>query len=199
MIPTVTAAVEGPLDEAVARRLIVACGGVPGVVHIKEGKGRLLKRLRGYNAAAEHGPWLVLIDLDDPTADPAERERAWLPDPSRGLCLGVPVTAVEAWLLADRERAARFLRVARSQAPADPEGVPRPKRTVVDVARRSSSAEVRRDLVPREGSGREVGPAYTSRMIEFAAGPWRPDVAKVDSASLRRCMDRLERTLMTFR
>ena len=172
---------------------------VPGAVHVKEGKPRLLKALRGYNAAAVRAPWLVLVDLDDPQADPAEKELEWLPAPSRGMCLSTAVSMVEAWLLADRERLAQFLHVSRTRVPRRPDELPRPKRAVVGIARRSPSAAIRSDLVPREGTGREVGPAYTARMAEFAAERWRPGVARAASPSLDRCMRRLDRVLSTHR
>jgi hypothetical protein len=101
------------------------------------------------------------------------------------------VRAVEAWLLADRERLAHFLGIQLSHVPTNPEAVDDPKRTVIELAERSRRRGIREDMVPRPGSGRTQGPAYTSRMIEFAmderAG-WRPDVAGSSSASLCRCL-----------
>ena len=101
------------------------------------------------------------------------------------------VRAVEAWLLADRESLATFLSVAASHIPREPEGVTDPKRAMVDLAMHSRRREIREDMVPRPRSGRTVGPAYTSRLIEFVmdtAAGWRPDVAARSSDSLSRCL-----------
>jgi hypothetical protein len=51
-------------------------------------------------------------------------------------------------------------------------------------------------MIPREGSGRAVGPAYTSRLIEYVETAWRPREAAQRSESLRRalvCLERLVR------
>jgi len=46
-------------------------------------------------------------------------------------------------------------------------------------------------VVPRPESGRSEGPAYTSRLIEYAQGTWRPDVAAQHADSLARLCRRL--------
>lgn len=61
---TVTAAVEGIVDEAVVRKLIAHAGGVPGTVYGKNGKSLLRKKIDAYNNAARYASWMVLIDLD---------------------------------------------------------------------------------------------------------------------------------------
>ena len=66
-----------------------------------------------------------------------------------------------------------------------------PKLTLVNIARTSRRRDIRADMVPREGSGRAVGPAYTSRVIEYSQGPWRPHVAARYSDSLARFCTRL--------
>ena len=95
--------------------------------------------------------------------------------------------------MADAERLAAFIGVARNKVPADPERLDHPKRTMVNLARLSRRRDVRRDMVPRRGSGRIEGPAYTSRLIEYAADRWRPDVAAPHADSLRRAVACLQR------
>jgi hypothetical protein len=107
------------------------------------------------------------------------------------MCFRIAVRAVEAWFFADDERLARFLSVARSKIPSLPEQVEDPKRTMVELAGRSRKREIREDMVPRPGSRRKEGPAYASRLIEFAHSFWRPEVAATKSDSLRRCVERL--------
>ena len=89
-------AVEGPIDEAVARRVIEAAGAELGPVYGKNGKDQLLQRLNGYNAAARYAPWLVLVDLDqDADCAPPFRD-AQLPTPAVSMCFRVAVHEVEA-------------------------------------------------------------------------------------------------------
>lgn len=195
MAPLVTihAAVEGDLDEAVVRRLIAHAGAEPGTVYGKAGKDALRAKVGGYNNAARRAPWLVLVDLDAEEDCAPPLCRRWLADPAPLLCFRVAVRQIEAWLMADRDTLGRYLRVARSRIPPAPETLSSPKDTLVSLARGSRSRNLRQDMVPREGSGRRVGPAYTSRMIEYVLDAWRPAVASTRAESLLRAIRCIER------
>jgi hypothetical protein len=191
----ISGAVEGPLDETVVRKLIVLAGGRPGTVYGRNGKAFLRRQIPGYNNAARHLPWIVLVDLDrDAECAPPLREE-WVPDPALYLCFRVAVREVEAWLMADTESLADFLGVARSRIPANPEQLQDPKTEMVNLARHSRRRDVREDMVPRERSGRQVGPAYPSRLMEYVETRWRPDVAAKRAESLRRAIDCLKRLI----
>jgi hypothetical protein len=186
--------VEGYLDEAVLHQVVRYAGLSLANVYGREGKSSLLKSVRGYNAAANHAPWVVLVDLDMDCDCAPPCARIWLPEPAPHMCFRVVVRAIEAWLLADRDRIADFLAVRHNLVPADPDTIGDPKRALVELARRSRRRSLRTDLVPREGSGRFVGPLYTARMIEFVndqAAGWRVDHAVRVSQSLKRCVDSL--------
>lgn len=186
MPAVISAAVEGVTDEAVVRRLVVHVGAEPGTVYGKNGKPHLKERIAGYNHAARHAPWLVLVDLDQDADCAPPLVADWLPAPAPRLCFRVAVRAVEAWLMADTDAIADFLGVARKHIPGDPDAVLAPKQALVNLARASRRKAIREDIVPREGSGRAVGPAYTSRLIEYTASAWRPADAAHRSESLRR-------------
>ena len=190
---TISAAVEGSLDEAVVSRLIRNVGALPGTVHGKNGKPYLRDRISGYNNPARHAPWVVLVDLDAEDVCAPSVQGAWLPDPAARMCLRFAVQAVEAWLMADTERVAAFMGVARSRVPQDPERLEHPKQAMVNLARHSRRRDIRDDMVPRQGSGRGEGPAYTSRLIEYATDRWRPDDAAARANSLRRALRCLRR------
>jgi hypothetical protein len=196
-VVTISAAVEGTVDEAVARRLILFAGGCLGPVHVKQGKQSLQQRVGGYNDAAKYAPWMVLVDLDNDHVCAAQLRAAWLAQQAPCLCFRIAVRAVEAWLLADFEAIATFLRVARGKIPREPEILDNPKATIVALAQGSRRPEVREDMVPRNGSGRSVGPAYSSRLIEFASLSWRPAAAAARAESLRRAIDCLRRLCET--
>lgn len=187
-------AVEGLVDEAVLRRIADHIGASVHAVYGRNGKPALLQRLEGYNRAAQFSPWLVLLDLDEDDQCAPPYRVALLPRPAPRMCFRIAVRETEAWLLADRERLAGFLAVALSKIPSNPEGIRDPKRNMVDLARQSRRREIREDMVPWPGSGRTVGPAYTSRLIQFALdnkNGWRPEVAARSSDSLARCLRRL--------
>lgn len=189
----VSGVVEGLTDEAVARRIINHVGFGWGTTYGLDGKASILKRLSGYNQAARHSPWFIAVDLDGDTQCASEFVQLHLPNPSRGMHFRVAVQETEAWLLADRERIASYFRISIASVPTEPDSIADPKRKLVDLAVRSRSRAVREDMVPRLGSGRDVGPGYTSRIIEFATSSWRPEVASALSRSLSRCITALRR------
>lgn len=187
----ISSVVEGLTDEAVIRRVLCSVGIILGPVFGKNGKHWVRKHIHAYNQAAVHHPWFVVVDLDADVDCAPMLVRNWLPAPSIHMLLRVAVREVEAWLLADRKHMARFLGVSEADVPANPDSLNDPKGTIVELARRSRQRNIRMDIVPRQSSGRAVGPAYASRMIEYATGLWRPDVAAGNSDSLARCMRRL--------
>lgn len=199
---TISVAVEGDLDAAVLRRLLRSVGAEPGTIYGRRGKSHLLDRLAAYNQAARFQPWVVLLDLNQDAACVPQILPRWLPAPAPQMCLRVAVRAVDAWLLADAERLARFLHIPRHHIPARPDAIDHPKQYIVSLARQSRSSAIREDMVPRPESGRDVGPAYTARLIQFVedeANGWRPEVAAEASESLARCLRRLHQLIQERR
>ncbi|MBI3957814.1 MAG: hypothetical protein HY328_03315 [Chloroflexi bacterium] len=195
--PSVSAAVEGIVDEAILRRIFLTANLALHRVYIADGKSNLLQRLPGYNHAARWQPWIVLIDLDQDAECAPAASQTWLPEIVPNLCLRSAVRAVEAWLFADPASLAQFLRVPIAQIPPQPESVGDPKLAMVNLARRSRRPAIVEDMTPRPHSGRSVGPAYASRLIEYANQFWQPQIAKDNSDSLHRvyrCLGKLVQT-----
>jgi hypothetical protein len=189
----ICAAVEGTIDEAVARKLIFEAGGTPGEIYGKKGKLFLRQKVQGFNNAARHSPWMVLVDLNSEAECVPPIREEWVPDPAPMLCFRVAVREVEAWLMADAESLAGFLGIARNKISDNPESIADPKTAMVNLARKSRRRYIREDMVPREESGRQVGPAYKSRLIEYVMEKWRPDIAASNADSLRRAIACLRR------
>jgi hypothetical protein len=190
----ISGAVEGPSDEAVWRRLVATRGAQVHRVQVQNGKHSLRRALPGYNNAAQGDPWLVLVDLDGDFACAPALVENWLPRPSRFMRFRVVVRQIESWLLADAERFAGFFGVPEVSIPVGPDDLPNAKAALLTLVARSARAEIRQDMMPGPRSGRRVGPAYTSRLIEFAtdeAQGWRPDVAALRSPSLSGCISRM--------
>jgi len=192
---SISAAVEGDVDETVVKKLIAHVGGQLGTVYGKHGKPALRQKIKGYNNAARHTPWIVLVDLDREAACAPPLLGSWLSKPASLLCFRVAVREIEAWLMADAATLARFLGVAQRRVPGSPEDMDYPKRVLVNLARHSRRRAIREDMVPRAGSGRQVGPAYPSRLIEYVESRWRPEVAAQCAGSLRRAIACLERLI----
>ena len=100
--------------------------------------------------------------------------------------------------MADKQTLASFLRVKADDVPLEPEKLKHPKDAMVNLARGSRRKNVRSDIVPRMNSGRRVGPAYASQLVEYVQERWRPEVAAEHAESLRRavnCLQKLARTV----
>ncbi len=186
-----TIAVEGMLDEAVARRLVAEAGGRVGDAFVKRGNRPLRAKVPGYNNAAKRATWFVMTDLDQDFHCAAALVAAWLPSRSPGMTLRVAVRAIEAWFLADRSGLASFLGVPVARLPRDPDGHADPKGLLVDLARGSRRRDIREDLVPTARAGRRIGPGYVGRMFDFVQTSWDPEKASALSPSLNRCRQRL--------
>lgn len=187
----ISAAVEGTTDDAAVRRVLAHCGIEPGPIHVRGGKPAVLDKIDGYRRASEHGPWLVLMDLDaDHSCAPSALEGLGM-NPTESFHLRFAVHQLEAWLLADRSNLAQFLRVRQAHLPDDPEAVADAKQALVNSARSSTSSRVKAEMIPVARSGRNVGAGYTSRLIEFINQHWDINAASQRADSLARMIERL--------
>ena len=188
---SVCVATEGLIDTAVVRRICQEVKLEISADYGESGKNRLDGALAGYNAAARHGSWLVLRDLDtDADCAPTLRARL-LAVPASGMAFRIAVREIEAWLIADLHSFAQYFSIPVGRVSTGPESIHRPKEYLVNLVRRSRSRTIRDDVVPRDGSRARVGPGYAGRMIEFASTVWSPHGASVRSDSLKRCLARL--------
>lgn len=190
-----SAAVEGLPDEAILWKICTVLGLHLGTVYGRTGKNFILNKLNAYNNSARFRHWVVLLDLDTDFPCAGLAIRTWLENPSPLMCLRVAVREIESWLLADSERIASFLRIRQSLVPRNPDDLDDPKLALINLARRSVSRAIREDMVPRDGAGQSEGPAYTSRIVQFARADsgWRPEIAAQFSPSLARCLVALRR------
>ena len=181
------------------KKLIAHIGGATINIYGRKGKPFLRTKIGGYNndSRTRHTPWLVLVDLDNEADCAPSMRDAWLPDPADNFCFRIAVREVEAWLMADAETLAGYLSVSMNRIPRIPESLAQPKNEMVNLGRRSRRNDVREDMAPRQESGRRVGPAYASRLIEYVNNEWRPEVAAGRSDSLRRAIICLKRLVQT--
>jgi hypothetical protein len=182
---------EGPLDGALARRLILHVGAQPGNDYITPRRARGVRsldaRIQGLCLAARHGRrLLVLRDLDRDAPCAGALIASLLPQPEPHLCLRIAVRASEAWLLADRDGIAEALAIAKNLVPAAPDLLDNPKIRLAEIASQSSRPDIRRIFA---GSHQERS-GWTA---EFIAEKW--DITRAvksnGSASLAKAVQRL--------
>ncbi|MBE9483418.1 MAG: DUF4276 family protein [Bacteroidetes bacterium] len=207
-------AVEDDLSEAVIRKILPDKYVVGKRRNLKQGgSGHLKKSIRAYNKNAAKGmPITVLTDLDKPLTparryttpvvidSDAEKYRCaptlikkWLPVPiHHNLLFRVAVREVEAWVLADRDRFARFLDIEETSIPVDVDGIDDPKKCLTDLARKSCKRELREAIAPKKGSTAKYGKDYNGPLIQFVEDRGDPRAAMRNSPSLKRAIKAVE-------
>lgn len=186
---------EGFLDERVLRKIVQTATGLEvGLSVFGKGKPYLEMRSGQLNKSARGAPIIVLADLDDPKACPADLVVKWLEGQPKAdqLLLRFAVLAVESWLLADAGELSAFLEVPTNKMPRDVDSVVAPKLKIVSLARSSKNRAIRDAVVPGKGSRALVGPNYTAEMTRFVENHWRLEVASRSSRSLNAAVRRLQ-------
>lgn len=193
MIDDLPFVVEGDVDLAVMRKLLAFADLPFSGGTVANGKQKLKKFASAWNKAARNGgPRLILCDLDAEPC-PSGLITQFVGQRNVNLCFRVAVREIEAWLLADAKGIARFFDISPSVVPPKPENLPKPKESMIDLARRSNILKFSESMAPRPGSGRSQGPAYSKYIIDFVTDYWSPAHA-IDSKrapSLNRAFRRL--------
>ncbi len=186
--------VEGMTDESLVRRLLSDFGISPVRVYAGGGKSKLDPKVARWNHASNRQQMFVLRDWDRDDRATCPQE---LIDSIAGgkivqpkLMIRVPVRAMESWILADAKAVQDYFKVTGSTASPDSES--NPKQKLISMCARSTSKDVKTDMVPRLGARSNVGPGYLRRIEEFCAKSWSPTRARAISPSLDRCMIRIE-------
>lgn len=185
---TVTLAAEGIIDFAILRRLTRDAGLIPGDEHGGKGKDHFDRRISGYNKAAAFEPWLAARDMDQDAKCPNELAQRLLPEPEKLMRFRIIVRSAEAWLLADRKHFSDKFRVALKHVPDNPEELDNPKIAMLTALAKSSSKNIRTDMVRPPQA---IGPQYNTILREFAESKWNPENAGKTAPSLARARARL--------
>ncbi len=183
--------VEDLLSEAVLRKLLECSSKdyAVGTCYCQGGVGYIKNKIMGFNHAARGTPFLVLADLDNVVCPP-DLIKQWFMQPKHpNLIFRIAVREVEAWLLADRKGFAGYSRISEKKIPAASEDITDPKRTLIALVKHSPLADLRSDIVPREGTTAKIGPNYNGRLIDFVHSKWNVKNAKNNSLSLSRAIE----------
>lgn len=196
MLPTVYLAAEDVPGLAVGRKLV---SEHPSLMVYREenghGFGSLKKKVAHYDQMGANGlPVLLLTDLDNETC-PTAKVAGWLGCvPSRGCLFRICVREVEAWLLADHEAMAAFLKIKGPRLPNAPETLSDPKAKLIELAQRAPR-KIRIGMTP-VGSA-TIGPEYNELLSSFISETWSIDRAALLAPSLARARQRVGELAMT--
>ncbi|TCZ61280.1 hypothetical protein [Roseicella aquatilis] len=169
---------EGPTDAAVARRLILAAGAVPGYDYLTgrpgRGKSSIDSRLSGFNVLARRQPVLVLRDLDTDAACPGALVQSLVPRREASLLLRIAVRSIEAWLMADRAAFAKAMGMREADITTSPEKLVKPKAELERLLRDSKDRSLRRRIGLDSTTGRLQPQVLAAELSEFATSDWDP-------------------------
>jgi len=173
--------------------------GYPRIMH---GESQIRKVFPAHLAMASEGLYtLSLVDLDvyDYPCPPALL-RNWIGiTPENPLVLPlqailrVAVRIVEAWIMADRKKFARYFDLTESLLPVVPDNKLHLRKILFDLLWKNGSPALRKKkligMLPSQNA--HIGPEYNSIMCDFVNRHWSPKRAAYNSPSLKRTMDRL--------
>ena len=149
------------------------------------GNSYIEQKINGFNSAADHWPFLVLLDLDRRECAPRYLAELIPKGASRYMMLRIPVTEAESWVLADRDSFSAFFSVSRDNVPQDPDGLPDAKQALFTAIRKSRSRRMRESILP-SGPTTSHGPDYNGMLIKYLRDAWRIKEAESASPSLHR-------------
>lgn len=189
------AVVEGYTELAVTEKIFHSLGVDLPTIANKRGGSAFWKDAPRLNRSATNLRIFGLVDLERAVCPAALIGKYLGRHLSANFVLRVAVRMVESWLLADREAAAKTLGVPLPKMPRRPDDVAHPKRELIDLARCSSKASVRRALVPEQESGALVGADYGAFLDRYVREAWRPRAAAEASPSLERALAKIDAML----
>ena len=185
------------MEELVAARLLPFCGHSLGDVYGKKGSDYIkAKAVHFHHLTTESAGVLVLTDFrDSKVLCIVEALKIYmhdrLPHPPKNFLYCFSINELESWLLADKRNLAKFLRINASHIPENPDSEDFPKRTLVNLARKSNKPTINEGLAPPPGHVSDVGPSYIPLMSDFISNNWDIEIACCSSPSLSRCVQRL--------
>jgi hypothetical protein len=182
-------AVEDPLSETVAEKLLGSCGYDFQVLNCfgKGGNASLKSNITKFIGLAKIAPVFLLTDLDNEDCAPA-LIRGWLGKEKLPIALSfrVAVKETEAWLLADAEGFSAFSGVPFDKVPRDVESLSDPKAKLIELVKRYGKRRLKADVVPELGVCAKVGLAYNQALCPFVRESWSPERAERSSVSLAK-------------
>jgi hypothetical protein len=162
----------------------------------RKGKGYIKSRINDFNNTNNTLPFIILIDLDTAPCAP-QVINLWLKRPCRSrLLFRIAIKEVESWLLADTKAISKYLNISHDfikKEIQNPDSLPDPKVTLINLVDKSKKGELKRDIVQKEAHLYKQGPGYNSRLIEFVNTFWGMERALKKSESLDRTIQALRR------
>ena len=154
------------------------------------GFGWIKNNINIFNKASARTTYLVVIDLDKESC-PIRIIQDWLDeDLGENLLFRVAVHEIESWIVADVQNFSKFLHLRENKLKNSTDEIADPKKYIFDLIKESKKRHLS-GICPR-GTAR-IGEDYNEKLSKFVKSSWNPKLAMVNSPSLKRTINRLER------
>ena len=189
---------EDSLSGVVAKKMIAEANKNYEVVNvILWNKDVIRKKIKDINKAAKGSVLFVLTDQDTADRCPPNAINELPGALHPNLMYRFAVMEIESWVMAHREAISDFLSVPKNRIPDNTDTIDKPKEYLINLARKSRSGRIKKDIVPRDRSTSQVGPDYNRRLGEFVSRYWDVRIASQYSPSLARTFRKLQNFTQT--
>ena len=190
---SLTLIVEDQLSESVAKKMLQVFNANYQIDSaLRWDKEKIRSRVNGINESAQGSAFFILTDQDTYDRCPPDAISELSAPIHPNLLYRFAVMEVESWVMAHRTAISRYLSVPLNRIPLDTDAIDAPKEYLIDLASKSRSSRIRKDIVPRHNSTSKVGPDYNGRLTDFVSQHWDVRDALPYSQSLQRAFTRLE-------
>lgn len=181
--------VEDVLSEEVLRKILSESGRFSvSNCYRKDGSGYITKNINGFNNAAHHGAYAILLDLDNNVCAPELINRILTNPKSRGLFFRVVVREIESWVMAHREAFCRYFAIPKKKIPNDLDCINDPKQFLLRLIDCSKKRNLKREMVEERNNLFYQGSGYNLHLREFVRNVWDPSKAADSSTSLKKAI-----------
>lgn len=166
--------------------------------------GQLLSKINEFNKLAATWPVILLADLDNNNCPPEMIDHLLCENKNDRFIFNIAIDEAEAWLMADRQGFSEYFEIDEKLIPHSQKirlGGRKETREMVFPYKASLYFSMRmislsrnniliKQLTPKKGASK--GPEYNSVMVPFIYSKWNIDLARNNSDSLNRMINRIE-------
>lgn len=190
----IQAIVEGLSDTGIALTLLRHCGFHLDIndIRIANGCAKLDTLIPKYrHAASKRFPWVVFRDADGKCPLDLRTQLEQTSSFVQYFQLRIVVNEIESWIMGDRDAFAKYFRVNKAKVPQNPDSLPNPKLTLLQLCSRSAKRSVSEKMTAISAGQFAKGPEYVAELNNFALAAWNPEQAAMNCPSLQRAISSL--------
>lgn len=145
--------------------------------------------INSFNLASATATYLVVVDLDKDSCPP-NKIHDWLTNPkNENLIFRIAVREIESWIVGDTKNFSKFLHLREKKLKRRVDSIANPKQYIFKLVTEANLKHLK-GICPKPGA--RIGPEYNDKLKRFVLNSWDPNLARENSPSLNRTIDRLK-------